>query len=172
VRNVVVQLEPCEVVLLVGYRPGSGEPTESVLRRVASAPKSHALDALRDVLAQHAMAPLSIAVDGNRLVPTDVRAKVGVEPGGGRPMVVLLVSYALPPGRTLQVGSSDPRNTRFSWQDQESGRVEISEAPAQGRWHAGVASFLLTLRPSKGDTTCGSARSLRSLSPPASPSAR
>lgn len=171
-RNVVVQVERCEVVLLVGYRPGSGEATETVLRRVASAPKSHALDALRDLLAQHAMAPLSVAVDGERLVPTAVRAKVGVEPGGGRPMVVLLVTYPLPAGGALAVGSSDPRNTRISWQDQASGRVVIPDAPAQGRWHAGVASFLLTLLPPKGDPACGPPRFSRSSSPLASPSAR
>ncbi len=91
-RHVVVQVEPCEVVLLVGYRPGTGEPTETMLARAASAPKSQALGALENVLAAFAMAPLSVAVDGAPLVPTNVRAKVGLEPGGARPRVVLLVS--------------------------------------------------------------------------------
>ncbi len=166
VRNVVVQVERCEVVLLVGYRPGSGEPTEAILRKVASAPKSHTADALREVLTTYAMAPLTVEVDGTRLVPTSVRAKIGVEPGGARPMVVLLVTFPLPAGRALAVGTKDPRSTRISWQDQRSDRVVISDAPAQGKWHAGVASFLLSLQGPPGDMACATPPSSRSSSPP------
>lgn len=159
VRTVVVQVDACEVVLFVGYRPSTGEPTEAILARIASAPKSQTLDALRDVLGAFAMAPLTIAVDGKPLVPTTVRAKIGIEPGGARPMIVMLVSYPLPAGSTLSVTSKDPRSTRISWQDQDSHRVAISEAPAQGQWHAGVASFLLSLTPSSGGSACAIYRS-------------
>ena len=144
-RNVVVQVEPCDVVLLVGYRPGTGEPTEAILARAASAPKPLALKALEDVLSAFAMAPLVVSVDGLPLVPTNVRAKLGFEPGGARPMVVLLVSYALAPGKALTIGTKDPRSTRISWQDRGSNRVVISDAPQQGKWFAGVASMLLPL---------------------------
>lgn len=173
VRNVVVQVEPCEVVLLVGYRPRTGAPTEAILTRVASAPKSHGLEALREVLATHAMAPLSVELDGRRLTPRSVRAKIGVEPGGARPTVVLLVAFALGDGGgALSFGTTDPRSTRISWQDQRSGRVSISSAPAQGKWHAGVASFLLPVLPPTGDPACTrSTRSSASGSPPP-PSAR
>jgi hypothetical protein len=153
-RHVVVQVERCEVVLLVGYRPGSGEPTETILSRAASAPKSHQLDALRDVLAAFAMAPLTISLDGNRLVPTDVRAKIGIEPGGARPMVVLLVTFAIPADGVFSVATRDPRSTRISWQDRGSERVTISEAPAPGTWHLGVASFLLSLSGPPGGSVC------------------
>jgi len=163
-RTVVVQVEPCELVLLVGYRPGTGEPTEAILTRVASAPKSHALEALRGVMTAFAMAPLTVSVDGTPLVPTAVRAKVGVEPGGARPAVVLLVTYALPRGKALAIGSSDPRTTRISWTDRESGRVAIPGAPAQGKWFAGVASFLLELSPPSGGTTCAASLSSSSHS--------
>lgn len=159
VRNVVVQVEACEVVLLVGYRPGSGEPTEAILGRAGSAPRGHGFGALRDVLGAFAMAPLAVAQGGTRLVPTAVQAKVGVEPGGGRPMVVMLVSYAAPGRGTLSVTTREPRTTRFSWQDQASGRVSIPGAPAQGRWFTGVASFLLEL-----SGPCGTSPS-RSASP-------
>ncbi|MEO8704280.1 MAG: hypothetical protein ABI867_29775 [Kofleriaceae bacterium] len=145
VRTVVVQVERCEVVLLVGYRPGSGEASESLLTRAATQPKSQGLEALRAMMTQQAMAPLSISVDGVALVPTKVRAKIGTEPGGARPMVVVLVSYALPAGKALQVTSKDTRTTRISWTDRESSRVMISNAPAQGHWFSGVASFLLPL---------------------------
>lgn len=167
VRSVVVQVEPCELVLLVGYRPKSGEATETILRRAASAPKSQALDALRDVLATHAMAPLSVAVDGKRLVPTKVNAKVGVEQGGARPWVVMLVTYALPAGNSLAIGTAEPRSTRISWQDRKSGRVEISTAPKEGKWHSGVASFLLELAAPSGATSCAtpSASSVSSSRP-------
>jgi len=161
-RNVVVQVEPCEVVLFVGYRPGTGEPTEAILARAASAPKSRALETLRDVLSAFAMAPLSVAVDGLALVPTKVRAKIGFEPGGARPMVVLLVTYALVPGRSLAIQTKDPRSTRISWQDRASGRVEISDAPQQGKWFGGVASMLLPLGALPGAATCA----MPSLSPP------
>ncbi|MDB4963701.1 MAG: hypothetical protein JWP01_3700 [Myxococcales bacterium] len=171
VRNVVVQVEPCEVVLLVGYRPGTGEATDAILSRAASAPKSHGLDALRDVLAAYAMAPLTVTVDGTPVVPTSVRAKIGVEPGGARPMVVVLVTYPLAAAKTLAVGTKEPRSTRISWQDQRSDRVVIAEAPAQGKWHAGVASFLLTLSGPSGGPACAtsnsSRRSLPSVSSPA-----
>jgi hypothetical protein len=79
-----------------------------------------------------------------------VRAKIGVEPGGQRPMVVVLVTYALPTGKALSLASADPRTTRISWTDRQSKRVEISDAPAQGRWFDGVASFLLVLGASGG----------------------
>lgn len=153
-RNVVVQVENCELVLLVGYRPGSGEPTETILSRAASAPKSQQLDALRDVLAAFAMAPLTVALDGKRLVPTSVRAKIGIEPGGARPMVVLLVTFPLRAGGELSLATRDPRSTRISWQDRGAERVAISEAPAPGTWHTGVASFLLKLTGPSGGSVC------------------
>lgn len=159
-RHIVLQVEPCELVVLVGYRPGSGEPTETILARAASAPKSQALDALRDVLAAFAMAPLTITVDGKRLMPTNVRAKIGIEPGGARPMVVLLVTYPLPMGKALEVRTKEARSTRISWQDRRSERVVISAAPAQGKWHAGVASFLLSLSPEQGGSVCAAPSSL------------
>ncbi|CAN5873181.1 hypothetical protein BH11MYX3_BH11MYX3_34540 [soil metagenome] len=168
-RNVVVQVEPCEVVLLVGYRPGTGEPTEAILARAGSAPKSRALEALQDVLAAFAMSPLTVAVDGHPLVPTKVRAKIGFEPGGARPMVVLLVTYGLAPGKTLVVGTKDPRSTRISWQDRASERVTISDAPQQGKWFGGVASMLLPLVPTPGAATCAIYRT--SSPPPLWPSA-
>ena len=66
---------------MVGYRPGSGEPTEAILRRAATAPKSQALDALRDVLGAYAIAPLSVAVDGKRAasepLPPDAGPAIG-----------------------------------------------------------------------------------------------
>lgn len=145
-RTVVIQVEQTEVVLLVGYRPGSGEATESILARAVTAPKSQALAGMRDRLAADAMAPLALTVDGTKLVPTKVRAKLGTEPGGARPMVVLLVTYALPRGKTLALTSRDPRTTRISWADRKSRRIEIADAPTQGKWYSGVASFLLNLR--------------------------
>lgn len=154
VRDVVVQVEPCEVVLLVGYRPGSGEATNSILRRAASAPKSLALEALRDVLARFAMGPLTVTLDGAPLTPTGVRVKVGIEGGGARPWGVLLVSYALPAGHSLAVATSDPRSTRISWQDRSHGRVEIAHAPKEDQWHVGVASFLLDVLPPSGAIQC------------------
>lgn len=170
-RSVVIQVERCEVALLVGYRPGTGEATESILARASSAPKSQAFRALRDVLTAYAIRPLTVAIDGRPLVPTDVRAKIGVEPGGARPMVVLLVTFPLEAGSTLAITTTEPRSTRISWQDQASGRVVIPDAPAQGAWHAGVASFLLTLGPLKGGTACGT-RSTPSDSDSDSPPAR
>jgi hypothetical protein len=146
-RTVVAQVESCELVVMIGYRPGTGESTEAVLARVANSPKPHTVDTLRDILAATAVAPLTIAVDGTALVPTEVRAKVGLEPGGARPMVVVLVTYALPHGHTLAITSKDPRNTRISWQDRTSHRVVLDGAPAQDHWHDGVASFLLKLDP-------------------------
>jgi hypothetical protein len=158
VRTVVLQVEKCEAVLLVGYRPGTGEPTQSVMARASTDPKAKPSDALRDVLAVDAMAPLTLTADGTPLVRTSVRAKLGIEPGGARPMVVLLVTYALPTGGgQLQLASKDPRATRISWQDQDSGRVG-DDAPEQDRWYDGVASFLLTLR-APGGSACGTSRS-------------
>jgi hypothetical protein len=154
VRTVVVQVEPCELTLLVGYRPGSGEPTEGLLARVASQPKSRALDAMRDLLTTTAMAPLTVSLDGARLVPTAVRAKLGLEPGGARPMVVVLVTYALPAGHALAIASTDRRTTQISWQDQDSHRVVLRDAPAQGEWYVGVASFLLSLASPSGGSPC------------------
>jgi hypothetical protein len=154
-RTVVVQVERCEVAMLVGYRPGTGEPTEAILARVATTPKSQMLDTLRAVMAAFAMAPLSATLDGKPLVPTTVRAKVGVEAGGARPIVVLLVTYAISPaaGR-LEISSKDPRTTRISWQDRGSGRIAELGAPAQGTWFDGVASFLLSLAALPGDSPC------------------
>jgi hypothetical protein len=158
-RSVVVQVEPCEVALLVGYRPGTGEATEAIASRVATAPRSQVLDALRDLLTAHGMAPLSVSVDGRVLRPSSLRAKVGIEPGDARPMIVVLVTYPLPPGKSLAIASTDPRSTRISWQDRASGRVVISEAPVEARWHAGVASFLLKLSPAPGGQVCAAFRS-------------
>lgn len=153
VRTVVVQVEDCEIAVLIGYRPASGEATDTILARIASQPKSQQLAAAKNVLAQHALAPLTFTVDKQPLVPTKVHAKIGLDPGGTRPMVIVLVTYALPSGGTLAVTSKDPRSTRISWADRGAGRVDLEQAPAQGRWFTGVASFLLSLLPT-GDSAC------------------
>ena len=153
VRTVVVQVESCELAVLVGYKPSTGEPIAGILARSANTPKSRGLDSLRDVMTAYAVAPLTIAVDGKPLVPTKVRAKLGVEGDGSRPIVVALVTYALPSAGTLTITSKDAPTTRISWQDRASGRVDLAAAPAQDRWHTGVASFLLTVGPT-GSPAC------------------
>ena len=158
-RSVVVQVEYCELVAMIGYRPGSGEPTQTILSRVANQPKSRVLDSLKQVMSAYALAPIAIALDGVALVPTSVRAKLGVEDGGARPIVVVLVTYALRGGGTLAVTSKDVRSTRISWQDRSHGRVDLAGAPAQDHWHADVASFLLSVSPSLGVPACAVSRS-------------
>lgn len=162
VRTIVVQVEPCELVLLVGFRPASGAATETILTRVASAPKSQELAAMKDLLTSFAMAPLSVTVDGVPLVPTAVRAKVGIEADGGRPSVVVLVTFPLLRGRRLSIATSEPRTTRISWTDRASHRVAIPTAPTQGTWYPGVASMLLELLP----PSCATSPSSWSLSAP------
>jgi hypothetical protein len=157
-RTAVIQVESCELVVMIGYRPGTGESTESVMARLANSPKSRAVDNLRDVMTAYAVAPFTIAIDGTPLVPTKVRAKVGVEDGGARPMVVVLVTYALPRAGSLTVTTKDPRTTRISWQDRASGRIDLAQAPAQDHFYAGVASFLLKLS-STGDSACANTSS-------------
>ena len=158
-RSVVIQLEPCEVVLLVGYRAGSREEADGLVARVASQPKSQAAGAMRDVLAAFAMSPLTLSVDGHALVPTTVRAKLATDAPGGRPMVLVLVTFALPHGKTLSLVTRDPRSTRISWTDRGSSRVDLDAAPAQGKFFAGVASFLLNLRPTSGGLVCAASTS-------------
>jgi hypothetical protein len=153
-RTVVLQVERCELVVMVGYRPGSGEATDAILGRVASQPKSQMLDTLRGTMSAYAMAPLTVAVDGKPLVPTTVRAKIGVDDGGTRPIVVVLVTYPLPTAGRLSITTKDPRTTRISWTDRDSRRVDPAAAPKQGIWHAGVASFLLSLAAPTGDMAC------------------
>ena len=164
VRTVVLQVERCEVVLLVGYRPASGEATDAVLTRAATQPKSQGLEAMRAMLAKDALQPLTLTIDGITRVPTSVRTKIGTEPGGARPMIVMLVTYSVPAGKTIQIASKDPRTTRISWTDRASGRVDLEHAPAQGRWFDGVASFLLPVAP-VGGPACATSQSSVSRSP-------
>ena len=161
-RSIVVQVEPCSVALLVGYRAGSKEEADGIVARIANQPKSHAAAAMRDVLAGFAMAPVTLSVDGRPLVPTTVSAKLVIDAPNGRPMVVLLVTFALPAGNQLSLATRDPRSTRISWTDRRSGRVDLENAPAQGKFFAGVASFLLDLTPTSG----GSASCVSANSPP------
>jgi hypothetical protein len=149
-----VQVEDCELALLVGYRPASGEDTQNLLARIGAQPRAAQLDGARTWMAQRAMATLAVTVDGKPLVPTSVRAKLGLDPGGTRPLVVVLVTYALPRKGTLEVAASDPRTTRISWTNKSHGRVDLEAAPAQSRWHSGVASFLLSLAAPTGVSAC------------------
>ena len=158
VRTVVLPVDRCEAVLLVGYRPASGEATDTILARVASQPKSRQLDAMKTVLASYALAPLALTVDGKPLRATRIEAKVGLEPGGARPMVVVLATYALVPGQSLALRSLDPRSTKISWQDRDSGRVDLSGSPHQDVWFSDVASFLLSLSPPTGVSACANSR--------------
>jgi hypothetical protein len=174
VHTVVIQVERCEVALLIGYAAGTGESTERIVARVASQPKSLVVDALRDTLTAYAMAPIAIAVDGKSLVPTSVRAKVGFDASGRRPVVVVLATFALPDGAGLTITSRDARTTRISWEDRASGRVTLGRAPAAGQWFTGVASFLLPLAPAPGGSSCATSAprtsassSAGSSSPPA-----
>jgi hypothetical protein len=160
VRTVVVQVERCELALLIGFRPGSGEATEELLKRIASQPKSLMLDAAKSLLTASAMGPLTIAIDGKPLVPNGVRAKIGVDPSGTKPLVVALVTFAIPEGGgALSVTSREARTTRISWADRTSGRVDLDAAPAQQRWFIGVASFLLTLAGLTGVQACATSAS-------------
>ena len=155
VHTVVVQVERCEVAVLVGFRPASGEATDTLLAQIASQPKPQMLAAAKNLLAQQALSPLTFAVDKKPLVPTAVRAKIGLDPGGTRPLVVVLVTFAIPARGTFSVASKTPRTTRVSWTDRASDRVDLDHAPAQGRWFTGVASFLLSLSPaSPGEMSC------------------
>jgi hypothetical protein len=160
VRTIVVQAERCELAVLVGYRPASGEATDTLLRRIAGQPRFSMLAAAKQLLAKEALAPLSFTVDGTPLVPTKVRAKIGTDPGGARPMVIVLVTYAIPAAGSLHVSSRDARSTRISWVDRDSGRVDLEQLPAQGRWFTGVASFLLRLAAPPGDSRCATPSSL------------
>jgi hypothetical protein len=131
VHTVVVQVERCEVALLIGYTPGTGEPTDRIVARVASQPRSHAVDALRETLAAYAMAPLTVTLDGVAVAPATVRVKVGLV--GERPSVVVLATISLARGGQLAINSKDPRTTRISWEDQASGRVVDDRGlPADG----------------------------------------
>jgi hypothetical protein len=161
VRTVVVQIEKCEVAVLVGYRPASGEASDTLLARIASQPKLQQLEAAKLILAKEALAPLTFSVDKRPLVPTTVRAKIGVDPGGARPLVIVLVTYALPAGGSFAVSSAEPRSTRISWTDRASTRVDLEHAPAQTHWFTGVASFLLSLTP-QGDSACANSNSASS----------
>jgi hypothetical protein len=158
VRTVVVQVERCEIAVLVGYRPAGGEATDTILARIASQPKSQMLVTAKHVLAKEALGPLTFALGGKALVPTSVRAKIGVDPGGTKPLVVLLVTFSIPSSGALTVTSKDARNTRISWADRDSGRIDLDQAPAQGRWFTGVASFLLSVAPLRGDSACAISR--------------
>jgi len=160
VHTVVVQVERCELALLIGYTAGTGESTERVVARAVSQPKPRIVGALRDTLAAYAMAPLTIAVDGVPLVARSLRAKIGLDAGGTRPIVVVLATFSLRAGRQLVIESRDPRTTRISWQDRGSGRVIRDSAPAEGHWFTGMASFLLPLAAATGGPSC--ARSLPS----------
>jgi len=159
VRTIVVQVEHGELALLVGYKPASGDATNIILARVAGQPRGQQLAAMRDVMAAFAMQPLAVTLDGKPLQPTSIRAKLGTEPSGGRPIVVLLVTYALPAGSELAVSTREPRTTRISWVDRDSCRVDLAHAPTQARWLEGVASLLLSLRPTLGGTACATSRS-------------
>jgi hypothetical protein len=169
VHTVVLQVERCEIAVLVGYTAGSGETTERVIARAASQPKSQALEALRETLAAFALAPLEFSLDGKPLVPTAIHAKIGLDPGGRRPSVVVLATFALPAGDALAIRSKDPRTTRISWQDRASGRVAVERAPAQGHWYTAVASFLLPLTASGGSACARSEPSSGSSPRSASP---
>jgi hypothetical protein len=154
-RTIVVQVERCELAVLVGYQPGTGEASDALLARVGSAPRSRIVETARAMLTSQAMGALTVAADARPLEPTSVRAKLALDPRGTRPQVLVLVTFALPPAaRQLTVATRDPRATRISWSDHDSGRVDPGRAPAQGRWYPGVASFLLTLLPSRGDSAC------------------
>jgi len=166
VHTVVVQVERCELAVLIGYTAGTGEPTERIIARAASQPKSHVLDALRVSLTAFALAPLQFTLDGRPLAPTTVRAKIGLDAGGTRPMVVVLATFALPGGGELAIRSKDPRTTRISWQDRSSGRIALDRAPAQDHWYTAVASFLLPLVPNPGSLTAGGSACATSGSSP------
>jgi hypothetical protein len=163
VHTVVVQVERCELAVLVGYAAGTGEPTERIIARAASQPKSHALDALRAALTAFALAPLQLTLDGQPLSPTAVRAKIGLDGGGARPIVVVLATFALPVGGELTIRSKDPRTTRISWQDRSRGRIALDRAPAQDHWYTAVASFLLPL--AAGGSACATSGSSPPLRP-------
>jgi hypothetical protein len=155
VRTVVVQVERCELAVLIGFRPGSGETTETLLKQIASQPKSQMLGAAKTLLTSMAMAPLTFSIDGRPLVPTSVHAKIGADPSGQKPLLVALVTFAIPPGGgQLSVSSKDARSTRISWTDRGSTRVDPTTAPGQNHWFTGVASFLLTLAGPTGVPAC------------------
>ena len=150
VRTVVLHVEGCEVAVLVGYRPASGEATDTLLARLANEPEGQRLAAAKSLLAHQALASLTFSLDGKRLIPATVQAKIGADPTGTKPMVVVLVTFALPSGGDFSVTSRDPRTTRISWTDRSAGRVDPANAPGQAKWFSGVASFLLKLAPSWG----------------------
>ena len=153
VHTAVIQVERCELAVLIGYSAGTGEPTEKIVARAASQPKSLAIEELRRSLTAFAIAPWVIELDGRRLAPSTVQAKIGLDAGGTRPVVVVLATFALQAGGALAIRSRDPRTSRISWQDRSGGRVAAGRAPAQDHWYTQVASFLLPVS-ATGDSAC------------------
>ena len=166
VRTVVVQVEPCSVALLVGWRPASGDDTAVLLGEAKTGGKDQEVQILTQRLTALALAPIRLRLGGVEVAPTSVEANVTVEDGTGRPVVLLLVSYPASRGGALEIVSKDPKSTRISWVDKSAGRVEIGAAPTQSQWHDDLASFLLNVAvatPTEGTAPCQ--RSAKSPSP-------
>lgn len=147
-RSIVLQVEPSQLVVLLGYRPASGQAMGLLL---ANAARSAFM--MRDALAwqgtAQALAQIRISVNSQLLTPDRTDAKYQID-DSGRVAFLLLLQYSLPQAEALalQVDNANPRGTRISWIDRSTNRWLPMSAPTQGKWHSEVASFLLSLQAS------------------------
>lgn len=127
-RDVVVQAEEGSVALLVTYRPSSRTPYPAA---------AHGL--MKALLAIRALQTLNVSLDGRPLEKLEVKL-VEDPPGTGRPLLLVLLSGAVPAGArhlTVDVGEDlEPTSTR--WLDRSNGRVtnfgpRPQGVPFQGR---------------------------------------
>jgi hypothetical protein len=160
--TVVAQVDDCGVSLLIGWRPASGLPTELLIGQATSTGKVRQADALQQQLSAMALSNVQLIVDGKTLQPGQIDAFVTAEEGSLRPTVLLLANFAVAKSGTVQIKVKDPKTSRISWLDKSSGRVEISQSPAQQKWFDQVASLLLYVSAANqlGDAKCSIVSSL------------
>jgi hypothetical protein len=129
-RAVVVQAEEESAAILVTYRPPSGAMRDAL--EVDARWSGLGRELVKAVLAERALAALSVRLDGARLVPEDVQVKLA-EDAPGRRVVVVLLSAKVGAGRhrmEVDVGdTAELSSTR--WLDRSRGRiVEFGPRPA------------------------------------------
>jgi hypothetical protein len=123
-RQVLVQAEPGGVAVLVTFRPPSGRFTDLLELDARFALGGTRL--VKAVLAARALGVLELRLDGARLEPTAIEAKLVEDPPrSGRRVVAVLVSAAVPPGaHRLEIDVAAPvEPTATVWVDRSGGRI-------------------------------------------------
>ena len=132
-RSIVVQVEDGKALFLISWTAPSGILGRLMTARasLSSSPK----DTLKALMLQHALASLTIELNGKPVIMDRVDSKLTLDTSSlRRHTVTLLGQKKLPASATLVIANRSGEATRLAWSDRSGKSTKVRANKRAGAW--------------------------------------